>query len=161
MHDSHHTSADGHRGWKRYWGQVAPGFCGVSLVVVLVLTWAIAVYGTPRRAWLYASGVRLMVEGAPIRFGDARAGEDRDAAFLVSNLSDDPVQVLGVKTSCGCIAVEKLPVTVPPRGTKEVRLTIHLEESFSGTVEQALTFHTDEPSTPRFLVKVSGRVIGR
>lgn len=130
------------------------------MVVVVALTWAIAECGTLRGAYLYASGVRIVVEGASIRFPDGRAGEDRDAAFLVRNLSGNPVQILGVNTSCGCVSVEKLPVTVAPAGVKEIRLTIHLEESASGTVEQTLRFHTDEPTTPRFSVKVSGRVIG-
>lgn len=163
MYDSHHAAAVSRRSSRvgTFWGRFVPGLCGISLAVVVVLTWAIAVYGTPRRAWLYASGVRLVVEGAAIRFGDARVGEHLDAAFLVSNLSNHPVHVLGVNASCGCLAVEKLPVTVPALGTKEVRLTIHLDETPLGAVEQSMTFHTDEPSTPWFSVKVSGRVIGR
>jgi hypothetical protein len=131
------------------------------VVIVGVLGWAIAQFGSVRDARLYASGVRIVAEGTPIEIPEGRAGETREAAFLVRNLSGNPVQIIGASKSCGCIEVEKLPLTVPRKGVKEVRLTINLEQAAEGAINQAIVFHTDDAATPRFAVTVSGRVLGQ
>jgi hypothetical protein len=129
--------------------------------VIAGLGWALAEFGSLRHAWLYASGIRLAINKTSVQVPDGKPGDERDAAFLVHNLSDRPVQIVGVHTSRVCVSTEKLPVTVPPTGAKELRLTLHLEDAATGTVEQVVTYHTDEPSVPRFEVRVSGRVIDR
>jgi len=130
------------------------------LVVVIGLTWSIAAYGSLSHAWLYANGVRVFVKDPMARFPDGKPGDERQAEFLVHNLSANPIQILGVNVSCGCVSTDdKLPATVPPRGIKAVRLALHLEKTPSGVVDQTIIYHTDEPTAPDLVVKVSCRVI--
>ncbi len=141
------------------WERIVPGFCGISLVVVLVLSWSIGEFGSLRHAWLFASGLRLIIDDPEVRLADGKPGESRDAAFLAHNLSDHPIRIFGVTTSCSCVATDNLPATVPPKGIKELRLTLHLGQAASGTVNQTAVYHTDDPTAPSLGVKVSCRVV--
>ena len=124
------------------------------------LIWAVLSFGDPRYAWLYAGGARYVVEGAPIEVSPGASGEHRDAAFLVRNLSIRPIVILGVDSSCGCAeSTEKVPIAIPAGGVRELRLTLHLEKSGSESIRQVLTYHTDEPTAPKFMVTVFGRVV--
>ncbi len=136
-----------------------PGLCGVILVVVIGLGWSLARFGSLSHAWLYANGVRIFVENPAIRLPDGKPGEDRDADFVVRNISSKPIQILGAQTLCGCVSTAKLPVTVPPGQTNSLRVNLHLERSATGMVEQNITYHTDEPTAPSLAVVVTGRLI--
>ena len=136
-----------------------PGFCGVTLVIAASLCWSMAVYGSPRNAWLYANGVRIVVDKRTVQVADGRIGDVREGAFLVHNLSDRPVRILGAHVTCSCVSTDKTPMTVPAGGTKEVRLHLDIDKRANRTVEQTLTYHKDEPSTPRFAATISCRVI--
>ena len=141
------------------WSKLAPGFCGVSLVCILGFTWAITEFGSLSQAWLYASGVRLLVKEPTVRLAEGKPGDDRQAEFVVYNLSSHPIQILGANISCGCVSADdKLPATVPARGIKALRLALHLEQTPSNMVDQTVTYHTDEPTAPNLAVKVSCRV---
>ena len=126
------------------------------LVILVGLFWSISEFGSLSHAWLYASGFRLIVDRPTVRLPDGKPGDERDAEFLVYNFSAHPVRILGVTTSCGCLSTDKLPVTISPRGIKELRLTLHLEKS--GIVEQTIIYHTDEPNSTNLAVTVSARV---
>ncbi len=141
------------------WRRFAPGLCGVVVVVVLGLGWSLARFGSLGHAWLYANGVRLTVDNRTIQLPDGKPGEDRDADFVVRNLSGKPIQILGAQTSCGCVATAKLPVTVLPGQANTLRVTLHLEQTSTGVVEQMIIYHTDESTAPNLTVVVKGRVI--
>lgn len=145
---------------KLIWKNLIPGFCGASLTLAVGLTWSIAQFGSVGHAWLYANGVRVLIDNPMINLPEGKLGDHRNAEFLVYNLSTSPIQILGVNTSCGCLSsTDELPTTVPPRGIKALRLTLHLEPTPSGKVEQSVIYHTDEPTAPDLAVKVSSRVI--
>ena len=145
---------------KLKWGWFAPGFCGASLTLALCLVWSVAQFGSLSHAWLYANGVRVVVDHPQITLPAGRIGEHRDAEFLVRNLSATPIQILGVEVSCGCVtSTDTLPATIPPHGIKALRLSLHLEKTPSGKVEQTIVYHTDEPTAPDLAVTVACRIL--
>lgn len=87
-----------------------------------------------------------------------KAGEDCEAVFLVRNLTDQPVRILGVTTSCACVSTAKLPVVVPPRETRPMPVALHLEGAQPGFIVQTATYHTDHPAAPSLRATVKARV---
>jgi len=84
-----------------------PAISGIALVLGAGVAWASLNFGSVRDAWLYAGGARVMIRPAVAMVKDGRAGDAREAVFLVRNLADRTVNVLGVTTSCTCISADK------------------------------------------------------
>ena len=56
---------------------------------------------------------------------DLSAGPDPvTVAFPVENRGDRPVTIHGVRTGCGCVAADDLPLTVPPGTTAALRFLV-------------------------------------
>jgi len=77
--------------WRRY----LPGIGGSIAVVIGCITWEIANFGSPYYGWLYASGVRVLIEPTSAAIATAQEGEPRDTVFVVRNLTDRPVRIVG------------------------------------------------------------------
>ena len=142
------------------WRKLLPGVGGVLLVAVASASWAIFNFGSVHDAWLYAKGVRVAVEPATVILPEGKPGDEREAVLSFHNLTDKPVAVLGATTSCTCISmVDKLPVTILPKGMKELRLKMNMGGSKSGRIERTVVCYTDHPATPSLTVKIRGRLI--
>jgi hypothetical protein len=85
-------------------------------------------------------------------------GTEHAAVFRIRNLSDRPVRVLGVTTSCACVSVDELPVDVPSRGERDRRVLIRIDGSLKGPVDQMVEYYTDHRSAPqlRGVLRVQG-----
>jgi hypothetical protein len=144
------------RVWRRY----LPGLGGIAVVSIGCVAWATISFGSVYHAWLYAAGVRVMVEPATVSFQEAKVGDVRHAVLLLRNLADKPVSVLGLTVSCTCVSTtDKLPVVIPYRGTRELHLTLDLAKVPAGQIDQTVVYHTDHRAAPSLTVRVSGRVI--
>jgi hypothetical protein len=135
-----------------------PGIAGISAVFVATIAWAIINFGSLYYAWLYAGGVRVTIDPPTVTVPDGKVGEARDAVFVIRNLSNRPVKILGVTTSCTCITTDALPLLINAMGSKELHATLRLTKSPTGRTEQNLTYHTDHPAAPALTVKARGRV---
>ncbi|MDX2036552.1 MAG: hypothetical protein SFX72_07865 [Isosphaeraceae bacterium] len=62
------------------------------------------------------------------------------------------------RASCSCLATDRLPISIPPAGSIELHISIHLETSTTGTVEQSVHYRTDLPAVPEFVAVVVGHV---
>ncbi len=149
------TTAKRRSAWVRF----APGILGFGAVVAAGLGWSLIRFGSLTDAWRYAGGERIFFDRPMIELDAGKPGEERAAEFRVRNLSDAPVQILGVQTSCNCVAPDVLPATVPPRGSLSLRLRLHLDPTPTGLVEQTAMYHTDEPTAPEMTALVRCRVV--
>jgi hypothetical protein len=105
------------------WWQALPGLAGIAIVALGYVTWAIVNFGSLHHAWLYATGVRVAIEPSTVMVQEVRPAEKRNVVFLVRNLTDKPVHLLGAKTECTCFyPADKLSLAIPARGTKELHL---------------------------------------
>jgi hypothetical protein len=141
-------------------GRCLPGAGGVAIIALGLLAWAVVNFRSPYHAWQYACGLRVTIEPTVVSIPEARVGEIRAAVVLVRNLTDAPVRVVGVTSTCTCArASDSMPLAVPAKGAKELHLTLDFRKHPVGVVEQRLVYYTDHPSVPRLNAAIVGRVI--
>ena len=138
-----------------------PAIAGVTVAAAGCAAWAIISFGSLRLGWLYAGGVRVWIEPSTVTIADAKVGDSRDAVFLLRNLADDPVTIVGAATSCTCLSPgDDLPFVVPPRHDRELRVRVDLSRSPGGPLDQVLVYRTDYRAALRLRARVVGRVEG-
>jgi len=54
----------------------------------------------------------------------SREGETVTGTYVLKNMSNEPVTVLGAQTSCGCMVPEGLPLELPPGGSGNLTVVI-------------------------------------
>lgn len=73
-----------------------------------------------------------------VHFGHVGAGESVTTSLLVANTSGGTMRIVRMDSTCDCISLDSptLPLTLPPRGTKELRIKCDLAEDseFSGSL---------------------------
>jgi hypothetical protein len=120
------------------------------------------------------SKLPLEAEPAVVDFGDVLGGEPTRATVKITNVSNSPVPVKQVKTSCGCtVATVHGPdgAELPARPPKPDMLVATLEPGQSltvdvqmetattqGLVEKHLQIYTSDGSAPLLQVPVKARV---
>ena len=67
------------RRWRDRQSLLAVG--GILIVVLGIVVWVLANFGSVRGAWLYAMGARVMVEPRLVALPDGRVGDTRTADF--------------------------------------------------------------------------------
>ncbi|MFO0811483.1 MAG: hypothetical protein U0746_22875 [Gemmataceae bacterium] len=91
-------------------GQVA----GIAVAIVAaVVAWAVWQFGSIAHAAAYARGERVVVEPAAVDFGAVAPNASVSQAVTVTNLSGQPVCILGGNPDCACRIRERLPLTIP------------------------------------------------
>ncbi len=142
----------------QFWRSYLPGIGGVAVVAGGCVVWAIINFGSLYHALLYAGGARVTIEPRAVTVPEGKEGDAREVVFLIRNLTDNPVRVVGVTTSCTCVSTERLPVVLPARGAKELHVALRLAKSPTGSIVQSVIYHTDHPAAPNLAVTVTGRV---
>jgi hypothetical protein len=132
---------------------------GVVLGVGFLLAlWGMAIYqfGTVGNSIRYLQGYNYVVTPTTIDVGEGPRRSKRTTTATVRNLSFSPIRVIGVVTTCNCLIVTGLPLTIAPRQTEELKFTISLESS-KGEVEQIANVLIDDGQMQRLPVVITGR----
>ncbi len=91
-------------------------FSGASLVRVI--------------GWRESLGVQpIWVPFREIDLGELRAGDEITVAVPVCNVSWRGLTVVGAKYACSCMAVDSLPVYIPPGTTRSVLVKYRAQAS--------------------------------
>lgn len=130
---------------------------GTPLLIAVAIALATLWFGSLDAAKQYFGGDRLLVSPVAASFPPGRLGERREIRFRVSNLTRDPVRILGAEPSCTCLSGGGLPLEVAPGQTDELVVEVHLTSVLAGR-RQSVKFFTDCPRKPLLAVTVSGRV---
>jgi hypothetical protein len=96
----------------------------VKFVVPGVLVVAVIFFGSLDSALGYLSGRSLLVTPVERFIGEVEASQQVTTAFLLRNISGEPIRILGADASCGCVAIEDLPVTVPANESQSIRISL-------------------------------------
>lgn len=123
-----------------------------TVVFVALVGWATAQFGSLAAARAFLRGESLVVEPMIISLGTVKAGKPAIATFHVRNLTARDVRIVGSRGTCECVALTKMPVVVPARGTLdlEVRATPDETAAVKGFRERIELF-VDAPCDPVIL----------
>jgi hypothetical protein len=92
---------------------LATVLAGAFLLSIL----AIWQFGSITNGIAYLQGYSVVPEHSQISVGQVTSGERVNATLQLTNLSSQPVTVVGAQSNCGCIAYDDLPIELPPRSS--------------------------------------------
>jgi rhodanese-related sulfurtransferase len=92
-------------------------------------------------------------------FGVVVEGEDVVHDFVLSNVGDEELVILGVYPTCGCTTTALGKTRLAPR--EDVRLGVRLSTVGDGgrTVEKQISIETNDPAKPRIVLSLRGTVV--
>lgn len=116
--------------------------CGSGLVGTRVG----GVLATLRR-WISRSEGRIVVVDQPARRLVVNVGGRTTIGARLTNLTSRQVTVIGVESSCGCTAVEPIPLSVPACGTADLTCKFNMDGRPAGSEYHGeLRLLVDQPS---------------
>jgi hypothetical protein len=146
--------------WKRpasEHGMFLPILAGLIIAVFLGAGALVAHGDTGTKLLARWKGDFLLLQPAVLDFGEGTVGQKVTKQVVISNLTDQPIRLIGGTNGCSCTATEGLPVDVPANG--QVTLDIHL--TFKGTVGEfshPFEYLTNTNKQPKLPGKLIGRV---
>jgi hypothetical protein len=110
------------------------------------------------KSWSRLEG-GLTVDSTHKSFGALESGDTGVITYYLTNHTRDPVTILGATRSCyplACPRAEDLPVVIPPRSVRPVRVKVLT--SNEGDFLGLITLFTDRAGEMRLVLQVSGTV---
>jgi hypothetical protein len=102
-------------------------------------------------------GPAIRFDYREIDFGKMPQMVKRDTVFTFTNLGDEPLQILDVKTSCGCTAALASEAIIKPGAKGTVDVTFDSKQ-FRGDVHKTVTVYSNDPGEPRATLKIRADV---
>ena len=100
----------------------------------------------------------IEVDSADYDFGKLVGAPAITHRFIISNVGDEPLSILDVRTSCGCTATALPKSELAPGESVELEVTVDLT-SFSGHVSQAIYVSSNDLTHRKLTLHVTGQVI--
>jgi len=100
---------------------------------------------------------RIEFGSADHDFGTVMIGEPVEHEFAFRNVGDATLQIIKVRTSCGCTAALVTKEEVPPGGEGRVKTTFRTT-NYKGTQRKSIYVETNDPEQPRVTLRLSGEV---
>jgi uncharacterized membrane protein YphA (DoxX/SURF4 family) len=106
---------------------IALEFALMVLVIGLVIVGCGAVrFGSFRSSIAWLQGCAISVDNPAQTFNNVDPGKELHVKFNARNIYGSPVKILGVKTSCGLINADNLPMELAPGQAKDLNFTVYL-----------------------------------
>ena len=128
---------------------LAAGFAGLVLVAV------VAPFGSVAATRAYIRGDAVFVRPDPVDVGSGSPGEEREGWVEVTNITEEPIQLIGGESGCACLVTGSLPAWVPADGSIRIPVRVRLPER-PGPFRRSASVMTDRAGTLSFAI--SGRV---
>jgi hypothetical protein len=90
-------------------------------------------------------------------FGKVPSGEQRTHEFLVTNEGTGPLEILQVRTSCGCTTTGQWDRRIEPGATGRIPVRFDTG-SFSGTLQRTVTLVTNDPRQRQVVMQVKAEI---
>ena len=115
----------------RHWSEpchVSPAIAirirNLQILLPAMLILLIVIFGSIGAAMTFFSGQRLVVD-SPSKFaGSVKEGDFAEVSFRLSNFSAQGIRVIGAKSSCSCLAILDLPVSIESWESKQIRVLV-------------------------------------
>ena len=134
-----------------------------SAGVLCLVALALYSFGSIGSALSHLRGDRLIADARSRSFGEVERGQRAGVVFELANTSDREINVIGAKTGCTCLSAEGLPLPVPPRSRRSIRIAVRTDgrtvvRLVGGRIRESVHLYTDFPGQPEVELQVLGRV---
>lgn len=132
----------------------------VAFVIVLCYSgWSYWRFGSFKDGIEFLSGYRLVAEQSVLDIGKVRVGAETEGNFVLKNLTDKPITIIGAKSDCSCMVISGLPIRVEPRCSTDfaVRYTPLAREG-NETVTHRILLYLDIDS-PEVVLTLSADIL--
>ena len=104
-----------------------------------------------------ASGPMISFEMETIDYGEITKGSDGFRTFTFENTGDAPLEIQGVRSSCGCTIPKKPEAPIAPGEKGEI--TVRYDTNRVGVFRKTITVNTNVSSNSIIALKIKGNVL--
>ena len=104
-----------------------------------------------------ASGPMINFEIETIDYGEISKGSDGVRTFIFENTGNTPLEIQGVRSSCGCTIPKKPEVPIAPGDKGEI--TVKYDTNRVGVFRKTITVNTNVSSKAIIALKIKGNVL--
>ena len=104
-----------------------------------------------------ASGPMINFEIETIDYGEISKGSDGVRAFIFENTGNAPLEIQGVRSSCGCTIPKKPEAPIAPGDIGEI--TVKYDTNRVGVFRKTITVNTNVSSKAIIALKIKGNVL--
>lgn len=127
-------------------------------VLPALLAGLVLLLAAPFRAAAAQPAPRIVCEAPVHDFGEAPDTAPVEHDFVIRNDGQLSLQILSVRASCGCTAVNASQDVVPPGGTASIHATFNTANR-SGQQIKTITVTSNDPETPNTILTLRGTVV--
>ena len=113
----------------------------------------------PLSVFAQEKGALISFETDTIDYGEILKGSNGVRTFTFQNIGDVPIEIQGVKSSCGCTVPKKPNEPIPPGGKGEIQAKY--DTNRIGVFRKTITVNTNAPSSPIIALKIKGNVLAK
>jgi hypothetical protein len=146
------------RAWKASLTWLAATVLAASVGLGCLAAVGVYLFGSVGNAVGYMKGQRVFAR--PEALVSTVTGKAREFSVTVSNLGKRPVRILGVQSSCSCVATHGIPVDLPANSRCTIKANFRPKGKQTGRFTQTLRLFTDEPNQQHLDVLVHFYVEG-
>ena len=104
-----------------------------------------------------ASGPMISFDTDTIDYGEITKGSDGVRTFTFENTGDAPLEIQGVRSSCGCTIPKKPEKPIAPGEKGEI--TVRYDTNRVGVFRKTITVNTNVSSNSIIALKIKGNVL--
>ena len=104
-----------------------------------------------------ASGPMISFDMDTIDYGEIVKGSDGGRTFTFENTGDAPLEIQGVRSSCGCTIPKKPEAPIAPGEKGEI--TVRYDTNRVGVFRKTITVNTNVASASIIGLKIKGNVL--
>ena len=112
---------------------------------------------TPLALTAQGSGPMIKFEIETIDYGEISKGSDGVRTFIFENTGNAPLEIQGVRSSCGCTIPKKPEVPIAPGDKGEI--TVRYDTNRVGVFRKTITVNTNVSSKAIIALKIKGNVL--
>ena len=103
------------------------------------------------------SGPMISFDMDTIDYGEITKGSDGVRTFNFENIGDAPLEIQGVRSSCGCTIPKKPEKPIAPGEKGEI--TVRYDTNRVGVFRKTITVNTNVSSNSIIALKIKGNVL--
>lgn len=104
-----------------------------------------------------ASGPMISFDTDTIDYGEITKGSNGVRTFTFENTGDAPLEIQGVRSSCGCTIPKKPEAPIAPGEKGEI--TVRYDTNRVGVFRKTITVNTNVSSNSIIALKIKGNVL--